>query len=67
MTLEEFAEEFGYGFESYTEEQRENVLKAMRLILESCGLVELHSLAQILERLSDSAAECEALYEELCF
>ncbi len=61
-----FSKNYGIGgFENYSQEQVQNVLQALKLILENCGSKELYFLGKFFMKLSESSRLQEDLKDEL--
>jgi len=61
-----FYRHYGYlGMENYTEEMNREILKAIKIILENTGLIELDFIGKVLVKLSDNPYLCEEFLKEL--
>jgi len=61
-----FYRHYGYlGMENYTEEMNREILKAIKIILENTGLIELDFIGKVFIKLSNNPYLCEEFLKEL--
>jgi len=67
-TLSWLYKNFGIGgIENYDPRQVDEILSALRIILQNCGLIELEFLGKFLLKLSEDPTLVDKLLDELSF